>query len=164
SYTTATVNAARNAAQAFAADREATNYALADYVDLWDLADEAGSRGLAVAQAAAVKAAVDAAVVAEQHSSGGIVVGPSLYIWNHSGAHGLSIYYPANRLSGAFNDYVAPNLYQMSDDGTWDEFLNWAVSSATGDRGGMSVSRYESKFTPTASFVYRYVYLPVARR
>jgi len=147
------VTDARDNSQAFAADMDATNPLRAEYIDLWDLADNA--RGLAPSQAAAVKSAVDAAVVHERHASGGA----SGYIWDHSGAHGLSIYYPPTKSSSAYDDYVAPSIYQMSRDGTWDEFLTWAVPS--GNRRGMSASRSEIKLTGVGdAFVFKYAYLP----
>ena len=150
------INNARDNSQAFAADMDATNPMRAEYIDLWDLADEASS--LASSQAAAVKSAVDAAVVHERHASGGA----SGYIWDHSDAHGLSIYYPPTKSSSAFNSYVASSLYKMSYDGTWNEFLAWAVPS--GNRRGMSASRSEIKLTGDDAFVFRYVYLPTAMK
>jgi hypothetical protein len=149
------VNVARDNSQAFAADMDATNPMRAEYIDLWDLASEAGASGLATSQAAAVKSAVDAAVVHERHASGGA----SGYVWDHSGAHGLSIYYPPTTSSSAFDSYVTPSIYQMSRDGTWDEFLEWAVPSGT--RRGMSASRSEIKLSDRDdAFVFKYVYLP----
>jgi hypothetical protein len=149
------INDARDNSQAFAADMDATNSWRAEYIDLWDLADEASASGLATSQAAAVKSAVDAAVVHERHASGGA----SGYEWDHSGAHGLSIYYPPTTSSSAFDSYVAPSIYQMSRDGTWDEFLKWAVPSGT--RRGMSASRSEIKLSDRDdAFVFKYVYLP----
>jgi len=158
------INTARNNAQAFAADMDATNPVRAEYIDLWDLADEASSRGLAALQAAAIKVAVSAAVVHEHDASGGA----SGYIWDHSGAHGLAIYYPPTKSSSAFSSYCpnpdgddvcdTPNLYQMGYDGTWDEFLNWAVPSGT--RRGMSANRAEIKLTGDDAFAFKYVYLP----
>ena len=148
------VQSARNHSQAFAADDDATDPRRAEYIDLWNLADEAS--GLAPSQAAAVKSAVNTAVVHERHASGGV----SGYVWDHSGAHGLSIYYPPSQSSSAFDSYVAPSLYQMSQgDGTWDEFLKWAV--LPGDRRGMSASRSEIKLTGGDTFIFRYAYLPV---
>jgi hypothetical protein len=144
---------ARDLSQAFAADLDATNALRAEYVDLWDLANEANS--LAPTQAAAVRAAVDAAVVHERHASGGV----DGYIWEHGGAHGLSIYYPPSKSSSAFSSYVAETLYQMSQQGDWDEFLNWAVPS--GARRGMSTHRSEIKLDGGDTFIYRYVYLPM---
>jgi hypothetical protein len=154
--TTATfteVNDSRYQSQAFAADWDATNPLRAEYIDLWDLADNAVT--LAPAQAAAVKSAIAAAVVHERHASGGV----SGYTWDHSGAHGLSIYYPPSISSSAFNNYVAPSIYQMSHDGHWDEFLKWAVRS--GSRRGMSASRSEIKLAGAEdAFIFKYVYLP----
>jgi hypothetical protein len=147
------INDARDDSQAFAADMDATNSWRAEYIDLWDLADNASD--LARSQADAVKSAVDAAVVHERHASGGA----SGYTWNHSGAHGLSIYYPPTSSSSAFDSYVAESIYQMSRDGTWDEFLKWAVPSGT--RRGMSASRSEIKLSDRGdAFAFKYVYLP----
>jgi len=149
------VRNARSRSQAFAADIDATNPRRAEYIDLWDLADEV--MDLAAPQAAAVKAAVDTAVVHERHASGGA----SGYIWDHSGAHGLAIYYPPTKSSSAFAGYAG--LYQMCQDGTWDEFLDWAVPS--GDRRGMSANRAEIKLTDSEdAFAFKYIYLPAVLR
>lgn len=148
------INDARDRSQAFAADIDATNPVRAEYIDLWDLADEASS--LVPAQAAVVKSAVQAAVVRERYASGGA----GGYIWDHSGAHGLAIYYPPTKSSSAFDSYVGPSLYQMSQDGTWDEFLKWALEPGT--RRGMFSSRSQSKLASAGdAFVFKYVYLPV---
>ena len=164
------VRTARNTAQAFAAANDATNPLVADYIDLWDLADKtAGLPGVATA-AASVKTAVVNAVVAEQHSSGTI----DGYYWNHTGVHGMSIYYPAYNATSAFNDYVAPRLFQMSHDesgidGRWDEFLRWAVTIGGngasdglggGDRKGMNSGRFLQVKMGGA----RFVYLPLVLR
>jgi hypothetical protein len=150
-------NAARNASQAFAADDDATNPIRAEYIDLWDLADNASA--LVPAQAAAVKAAVDAAVVHEKHASGGL--GP--YIWDHSGAHGLSIFYPRSESSSAFGDYTSERLYQMSLDGTWDEYLKWAYGEPGVDRRrGMFSTRAQSRFaSDDQAFAFKYIFLPL---
>jgi len=152
------IKAARNASQAFAADMAATDYRRAEYIDLWDLADNASS--LASTQAAAVKSAITAAVVRERHASGGA----GGYTWNHSGAHGLSIYYPPSESSSAFSSYVAPTIYQMSQDGTWDEFLNWALPSPDARRG-MSANRATIKLLGGDAYAdNERVYLPVVLR
>jgi len=158
------VNAARNNAQAFAAANDATNPLLADYIDLWDLADKTAGLSGVLASANAVKTAVTSAVVVEKHSSGTI----DGYIWNHNGVHGLSIYYPASNATSAFNDYVAPRLFQMSQDesginGRWDEFLKWAVTTGGngaadgiggGDRKGMTSGRFLQVKLGGSKFIY----------
>ena len=159
------VNSARDNSQAFAAADDATNPSLADYVDLWDLADKTTGLSTVVnAAAAQVKTAVQNAVEAEQHQGGQI----DGFTWNHSGAHGLSIYYPAFNSSSAFRDYTAPRLFQMSTDeseipGRWDEFLLWAVTTAGngdsgglggGDRKGMSAGRFLHPKHGGGEFVY----------
>jgi hypothetical protein len=139
--TMAQVNAVRSSSQAFAADNDATDPDLADYIDLYDLATNAKSAGFAAAQANSVQNAVQNAVVAEQHTSGWV----DGFYWDHSGVHGLSIYFPASNASGAFQDYTAPRLFQMSIDesdigidGRWDEFLLWAVGTGgNGTSGGI---------------------------
>jgi hypothetical protein len=167
------INQARTASQVFAPDREATNPAYADYVDLWDFAAQVGVRGIAVSQAAAVQNAVDAAVVHERHVSGGLTSGPSTYVWDHSRAHGISIYYPSSRTSSNFQDYIGEMLYQMTQvdgtgqEGTWDEFLNWVMpaSGARGNGRGMGASRAEFKLSAsTTSFVTLKLYLPFIRK
>ncbi len=158
------VTSARNASQAFAADNDATNPALADYIDLWDLADKTSGLSGVAAAATQVKNAVTSAVIAERHASG-VIDG---FNWNHAGAHGLSIYYPATNASSAFRDYTAPRLFNMSADesgidGRWDEFLLWAVGTGGGgtstglgggDRRGLSSTRFLQPKLGGATFVY----------
>jgi hypothetical protein len=148
------VRSARNNSQAFAADLDATNPIRAEYIDLWDLADNVG--GLAASQAAALKAAVDTAVVYERHASGR-VGGTNGYTWDHSGAHGLSIYYPPTKSSNAFSGYAT--LYQMSRDGTWDEFLAWVLPPGIGR--GMGAFRSEIKLVDEDALTFKYIYLPM---
>jgi len=162
---------ARGATQAFAASlQQATNPDFAEYLDLYDLAAQAASRGLvSPALAAAVQAEVTQAVVAERHVSGGLRVGNTTFNWNHSRAHGLSIYYPVDRGSAAFAGYAlgSPRLYQMGADGTWDEFLAAALPDlVTGgnDRGGMGSARAQDRQVGGVTFINVSVYLPIARR
>ncbi len=165
----ANVLQARGDSQAFAATLiQATNPDFAEYVDLADFAAQAGARGLvSPAIAAAVRGAVDAAVVAERHVSGGVRQGNSTFQWEHGDASGLSIYYPLDRGSQAFTLYTTPSLYQMSVDGTWDDFLKAGVPAGTGGgggRGGMSSSRAQDRLLSGNTFVSVKVYLPVLRR
>jgi hypothetical protein len=153
--TPSSVSQARNASQAFANDSDATNSLRAEYIDLWDFADKV--KDLAPPQAAAVKTAVDAAVVTEKKASGGV----DGYLWNHNRAHGLSIYYPPTKSSGVYSRY--PTRYQMSVNGSWDEFL--AAVLAEGDRRGMSAARAEDKLTSADAFIFRgFGYLPIIRK
>lgn len=158
------VTAARNNAQAFAADNDATNPLLADYVDLWDLADKTAGLTGVNSVAAQVKAAVTNAVVTEKHV-GGTIDG---FNWDHSGARGLSIYYPAVNSSSAFSNYVAQRLFKMTLDesgieGRWDEFLKWAVTETGngagnglggGDRKGMTGARFLQPKLGGTKFIY----------
>jgi hypothetical protein len=82
------------------------------------------------------------------------------FSWDHSGAHGLAIYYPPTKSSGAYSRY--PTRYQMSVDGTWDEFLNAILDE--GDRRGMSAARAEDKLLGADAFIFRYSYLPLPLR
>lgn len=158
------VNNRRSNAQAFAADNDATNPVLADYIDLWDLADKTASLSGVGSAAAQVETAVENAVVIERHSSGTI----DGFHWDHSGVHGLSIYYPASNASSAFRDYTAPRLFKMSTDesdinGRWDEFLSWAITTGGNgagnglggdDRRGMTGARFLQPKLGGSSFVY----------
>jgi len=164
------VTAARNNSQAFAADNDATNAALADYIDLWDLADETASLGGVGAAAAQTKTAVENAVVRERHSSGTI----DGFHWDHSGVHGLSIYYPSSNASSAFRDYTAPRLFKMSTDessidGRWDEFLTWAVGTggngaSNGLGGGNRRGMNSYRFLQPKLGGSKYIYLPLVLR
>ncbi len=150
--------AARANSQAFAADAEATDSGRADYIDLWSLADRARSAGLVSSSIAnAVKSAVSSAAIVERHASGGV----DGIIWDHSGAHGLSIYYPATRYSAAFAPYTSGSIYRMSADGRWDEFLQWSLP---GTQRGMHGTRASLRLTGGTTFVFKYVYLPLVRK
>jgi hypothetical protein len=147
----------RYESQAFAADVEATDPFRAEYIDLWELAHEAA--WLVPGPAAAVKAAVEAAVVDERHASGAV----NGHAWMHDGAHGLAVYYPRGQWSSAFERYLGPNLYRMSQDGTWDEFLQWAVPGHY--RRGMFANRVEVKYEGQNAAVFTdSVYLPLVNR
>jgi hypothetical protein len=162
------VNDARSQSQAFAADNDATNPMLADYIDLWDLADKTSGLPGVGAAATQVKTTVQNAVEAEQHSSYTI----DSFYWDHGGAHGLSIYYPPSNASGAFSDYTAERLFKMSEDesgvaGHWNEFLLWAVGTGGngagnglggGDRKGMNGARF---LQPKLGGAPEAVYLPL---
>ena len=150
---------ARRQSQAFAADAQATDAQRAEYIDLWSFADRAGTAGLVSSPIAnAVKTAVNSAVVIERHASGGV----DGNIWDHSGAHGLSIYYPSTRLSSAFSPYINNVIYKMSLDGLWDEFLQWSVP---GTGRGMYGTRASFRLTnDSGTFVFRYIYLPIVRK
>lgn len=168
---------ARHNTQAFAADvREATNPDFADYIDLWDFAAEvkrspsfAGNATLNAA-ATAVQNVVNSAIIAEQHVSGGIQFGFTTYAWNHADAHGLSVYFPPDQGSPALANYIstAPYLYQITQDSTWDEFLQWAVppvpGGGGGGRGGMSSTRVQSRLSSGVTYINISLYLPLMRR
>ncbi|MEZ4706807.1 MAG: clostripain-related cysteine peptidase [Caldilineaceae bacterium] len=84
------------------------------YVDLWDLADKVAAQGLAVTEGAALKAAIEAAVVRSANRSSG----PLLY----DRTHGLTIYWPQTA-SGWYRAYVNDAVYSATRDGQWDDFL-----------------------------------------
>ncbi|MEM7030525.1 MAG: clostripain-related cysteine peptidase [Chloroflexota bacterium] len=132
------VDGTRNKSQAFAGDNDATNPLWADYIDLWDLADKASTDGLITANLAqTVKDAVEEAVLVEHHANGLV---DNKYTWNHDGAHGMSVYFPAGNASSAFQNYTQGRLFNMTSDddgiqGHWDEFLLWAVTSAGNGTG-----------------------------
>ncbi len=149
---------ARANSQAFAADAEATDAQRAEYIDLWSLADHARAKWPVFTSIADdVKSAVSSAVIIERHASGGV----DGFIWDHSGAHGLSIYYPATRLSSALAPYTSGSIYQMSADGLWDEFLQWSLP---GTQRAMHGTRASFRLTGGTTFVFKYVYLPLARK
>ena len=79
------VRAARASSQAFAADNDATNPDLADYIDLWDLSIQTQEAGLVLpGVGSALINAVDSAVVADAKSSGSA----GGFYWDHGRAHG----------------------------------------------------------------------------
>lgn len=84
------------------------------HLDLWDLADKTAEQGIAVEQAEALKAAIEQVVVrTDNHSRGDR---------DYTNIHGIAIYWPAHT-SGWYNSYTDSDLYQVSSDGTWDDFL-----------------------------------------
>ena len=106
----------------------------------------------------------------EQHTSGWI----DGFLWDHSGVHGLSIYYPVYNSSSAFQDYTAERLFRMSADesgipGRWDEFLLWAVTTS-GNGAGSGLGGDDRKGMHAGRFLQpklggdRFVYLPVVLR
>jgi hypothetical protein len=89
-----------------------------DYMlDLWDVADGIAAQGLAVAQANALKQAIDDAVIRYD-----IWPGNQWYAWDYSGAHGLTIFWPETP-SGVYQAYVSDAIYSVTQQGSWDEFL-----------------------------------------
>ncbi|MEZ4710586.1 MAG: clostripain-related cysteine peptidase [Caldilineaceae bacterium] len=84
------------------------------FVDLWDLADKLAAQGIAASQGAALKAAIQAAVVRADHRSSGRLF--------YDQTHGLTIYWPQTA-SGWYRAYVNHNIYSLTRDGQWDEFL-----------------------------------------
>ncbi len=113
------VTAARNEAQAFAGDPEPGDAAQdrIGYIDLWHLADRLAARGIATSQAAAVKAAVEAAVLERGGVTSAVVDGVQE---DYTNAHGLSILYPDDSYN-LLEDYQRD--YLMSQDGVWDNYL-----------------------------------------
>jgi hypothetical protein len=112
--------AAREAAQRL--DGNTDNFLTAEdeYLDLFDLAGQTASRGLAAAEAADVQQAVAAAVVRfERRPRPNEPTAPNL---DYGRTHGLGIYWP-QRPSGWYGQYVRHELYTATRDGTWGDFL-----------------------------------------
>ena len=170
------VKTARSKSQAFAAADDATNPALADYIDLWSLADKAARDSLInPTLEQQVKNAVEMAVVAEKQASGKV----GSFTWNHNDAHGLAVFYPAVNSSKAFADYTNNRSFRITEDGggvagRWDEFLKWAVTEKgngvsngiganSDDRKGMNGARFlrPKPDDGSQSTVDKFVYLPL---
>jgi hypothetical protein len=114
----AEVLAARSETQAFAGNPtpgDASQDRIG-YLDLWHLADRIAARGIATTEAAAVKTAVEAAVLEIKIVSGTV----DGVVEDYRNAHGLSILFPDDEYS-FLEDYK--RNYEMSRDGTWDDFL-----------------------------------------
>lgn len=126
------MTAARSAAQKFEVDGDIRITDEDYYLDLWHLADRLANQVPAVSGAAnGVKSAVDSAVIDfKVQSSPGE---------DHGNAHGLSIYWP-NWVSGAYGDYVNGNLFRVTQDGQWDEFMNAYFGRRPESRRGMPVN------------------------
>jgi hypothetical protein len=113
------VQTARNNAQKFDSRnyREITNDD--EYLDLSDLAAnlQLDVTNTVVQQAAqATRAAIGSFVIAEHHQSGGRG-------WNLDKARGLAIYFPPDKSSSDYTEYVKGQLFQFTADSQWDEFL-----------------------------------------
>jgi len=100
------------------------------YIDLWDLADKMAAQGIGVAEAAAVRQAVEDAVILTNSRSGGQL--------DYSRQNGLSIFWP-RVAEGSYREYVDNRIYTSTRNGTWDEFLAFYFGDNTG-RGGMGNS------------------------
>jgi hypothetical protein len=102
------------------------------YVDLWHLADRVAEEFPDLtSETDVVKSAVEAAVVSGTTRSGYYETS----YWDHSHAHGLSIYWPQTA-SGSYSAYVEDQLYTATRFGRWDEFLEAYFGE---DRRGLPV-------------------------
>ncbi|HMN28339.1 MAG TPA: clostripain-related cysteine peptidase, partial [Caldilineaceae bacterium] len=99
------------------------------YIDLWDLANKLAGQGLATTEVAALKQALEAAVIRVDHhpASANTPV-------DYANAHGLSIYWPLTP-SGAYSNYVGNVIYNSTRDGQWDEFLKEFFTVLPNGRG-----------------------------
>ncbi len=130
----ANIRAARAAAQKIDQDGNNVLDESDAYIDLWDLADQiAKLQSFGVAEANAVKAAVDGAVIRTGYrpATAGTPV-------DYSKQHGLSIYWPRTA-SGDYNGYVNDRIYSSTTEGRWDNFLRTFFGDG-GARGGMNAS------------------------
>ncbi len=109
------IGAARSASQTF--DEPS-------YIDLWDFADEIGTRIPALSgYASSLKTAINNIVIEEEHSS------------HYPGAHGLTIYFPSTQ-SGYSTQYESSDFAVNTN---WDEFLKNYYSGHDGSGGSVSI-------------------------
>jgi hypothetical protein len=115
------------------------------YLDLWDFADKAAAQGLATIESAALKSAIEAAIVKQRNRSTSAV--------DYTNTHGLSIYWPITP-SGWYSSYVGHQIYNSTREGTWDEFLVAYFGPKT--RGAMPVDSgaIERELAVTSSYAY----------
>ncbi len=98
-----------------------------EFVDLYDLVDQVGR----VVSVQSVKNAgqilMDAIlgmVVLEYHQSGIFSFqGETPGYWGLQGAHGMSLYFPPRSGTNTYSRYVNDQLFRMTLDNQWDEFL-----------------------------------------
>jgi hypothetical protein len=125
------------------------------YIDLWDLAAQTEARGLAVPQSAALRVALDAAVVSTAaHSSASL---------DYSRTHGLSIFWPHGPY-GMYGAYLRHGLSSSTRDGTWDDFLQTYYAGADGS--DMPVQHGPAHRAPQKAniFAQELLYLPLVQR
>jgi hypothetical protein len=114
----AEIESARDACQKFELD---------SYIDLYHFAyliDQNIADATIQTAAQAVMAAVNNAVIAEAHESGGGI--------GLDDAHGISIYFPASEGDSGYSNYNSSNLQFVADKG-WDEFLAAFFNPVTGE-------------------------------
>jgi hypothetical protein len=125
------------------------------YIDLWHLTERMEARGLAVPQSAALRKALDAAIVsAASHSSGA---------FDYSQTHGLSIFWP-HRPYGEYRSYMQHKLSESTRDGTWDDFLQTYYASE--DASGLPTQNGPAQRPPqkVSIFGQSSLYLPLVHR
>jgi hypothetical protein len=153
---------ARTAAQKVEANNDNVISNEDPFVDLWDLADKAAAQGIAGTEAAALKSAIEAAVVRVK-----IRPATANIPWNYSRSHGLTIFWPQTP-NGAYSKYVGGEIYNSTRDGRWDEFLTTFFAGSGGrGRSAMAaevgaVDRLVATNDPTASL--QFIYLPLIQR
>ncbi len=108
------LSSARHAAQKIDTDNDRALTDNDQHLDLWHLADSTAAQGVAVSQSAAVKAAVEAAVVRSGQRSS--------TTRDYRNTHGLAIYWPVST-DGWYRAYTNDQVYTATSDGAWDEFL-----------------------------------------
>lgn len=126
------------------------------YIDLWDLADKVATQGIAATEATALKSALEAAVVRVK-----VRPATSQIPWDYSRSHGLTIYWPLTA-AGDYSKYVGNQLYNVTRDGQWDEFLKAYFGSGNG-RGNLATSTGPVQRLP-ATATTPTIYLPLIQR
>ncbi len=98
-----------------------------EYVDLYDLADQIVKVTDIESVRTAGQALMDAIlpmVIAEHHESGYYNwQGETPGYWNLNEAHGMSLYFPPRSGTNTYTNYVGDQIFQMTIDGNWDDFL-----------------------------------------
>jgi len=101
-----------------------------EYVDLYDLALKLPSHitdTAVISAAQGVRDRIGGAtplVIAEHHRSGvAFDLQGFPHYWNLEGAHGVSLYFPPGPGGWGYADYIGGELFDFTEDSTWDEFL-----------------------------------------
>lgn len=167
----ATLTTIRNATQAFRGDPEKGDASKDNQgnLDLWDFAQRVKAAGIASAEATALQAAIDGAVIEKK-----AVLKGRDPVWDYSNYHGLSIIYPKAAYM-SLETYCQNYSLSEQGNGSWSKFLTtkvfgqytWncsastaAVQSGRSAQAGLRILRSPVFLEPKPSAA-QMIYLPI---